>query len=92
MMNTFDPHASLNDRDLGSTAHQGSFAASGGFNHSYFDHNMNRTQAAGSTGTYVPHRSPARHIPIATDNRLSKFAEEQYHDMDDRNAFYSEIP
>ena len=42
--------------------------------------------------TYIPYRSPATHINIASDSKKSKFTDEVFHDMEDRNAYFSELP
>ena len=57
--------------------------------HSYYDSGMAKSIGAGAIQSYVPHKSPVKHIGIGDDNRHSKFAEEVFHDMESREAAHN---
>ena len=48
---------------------------------------MAKSIGTGGIQSYVPHKSPVKYVPMADDNRKTKFSDEVYHDMEDRSAY-----
>ena len=82
MRSTNGFNQSFNDRDNDMNDTMGA-----SHKYSYYDSSMAKSIGTGAIQSYVPHKSPIKHMPMADDNRKSKFADEVYHDMEDRKAY-----